>query len=214
MAKPRAPLLSFGASGSIADTLTYASWRGINYVREKVIPENPQSTEQTITRSLFAWLSAVWKVSPALFQAVWTEFASGKKFTDRNAAIGQNVTAMRGDVDTLAMVFSPGARGGLAPEAVSAASGVAEITVTITAPAPPDGWTLQAVVAACIKDQDPQTEVLYGITAGEDAAAPMDTVVLTGLDTVLYTVAGWTRWVKPDGRIAYGPSLLDSATPT
>lgn len=214
MAKPRAPLLSFGASGSIGNTLTYASWRGVDYVREKVIPENPQSLEQTITRSLFGWLSDLWKLYPTLAQAPWDAYASGRKFTDRNQLIGQNVTAMRGDVNLDNIIFSPGARGGLAPEAIASAAGVALITVTITAPAAPPNWTLQAVVAACIKDQDPQTESLMVTVAAEDAAAPFDTVVLTGLDTVLYRVGAWTRWVKPDGRIAYGASLTDTATPT
>ena len=214
MAKPRAPLLSFGASGSIADTLTYASWRGVNYVREKVIPENPRSAAQTQTRSLFGWLSDLWKLYPALAQSPWDAYASGRKFTNRNALIGQNVNAMRGDVDLANMVFSPGARGGLAPESMSSAAGVALITVTITPPAAPPNWTLQAVVAACVKDQDPQTASLMVTVAAEDAAAPMDTVILTGLDTVLYRVGAWTRWLKPDGRIAYGASLTDTATPT
>ncbi len=214
MAKPRAPLLSFGASGTIAKTLTYATWRGIDYVRERVTPQNPKTAGQTTTRSLFAWLNEIWKLSPTLSQAPWTSYAAGRKFVNRNAFLGQNIVAMRGDVALTNMVFSPGSKGGLAPDAVAAASGVALITVTITAPAPPTGWTLQAVIAACIKDQDPQTESLFITVAGEDIAAPLDTVVLTGLDTVLYQVGGWTRWLKPDGVIAYGPSLLATATPT
>lgn len=214
MAKPRAPLLSFGASGSIANTLTYASWRGIDYVRERIVPANPQSAGQTQTRSVFGWSSQIWKLDPALARDPWEAYATGRKFTGRNAMIGQNVEAMRGDVDLANMIFSPGARGGLAPELIAAAAGVGLITVTITAPSPPTGWTLSAVVAACTKDQDPQTETLYVTVAGEDASAPMDTVILSGLDTVLYFVGGWTKWLKPDGLVAYGPSLIDSATPT
>ncbi len=215
MAKPRAPLLSFGASGSIANTLTYASWRGINYVREKVIPENPQSVEQTKTRSLFAWLSDVWKISPALFQACWTESASGRKFTDRNNMIGQNVTSMRGDILLTNMVFCPGARGGLALDGLALAAGITLISVDFTLPATPEGWTLVAVVAAAIASQDPQTAKLFTMTAGEDIAVPPVTFDLTGLTTgVLYRVGAWTRWTKPDGRTAYGPSLTATETPT
>ena len=213
MAKPRAPLLSFGASGTIANTLTYASWRGINYVRERVIPQNPRSTAQTTTRNIFAWLSQIWKLSPTLGQAPWLAFASGRKFTGRNALMGQNVTAMRGDVNLANMVGSPGARGGLAPTSIAAAATSGGITVTFVQPGVPSGWTIQAAVCIAIKDQDPQTGTLFVVTAAEDVVTPFDTVVLTGLDQVLYFVFGWTRWLKPDGTIAYGPSLTDSATP-
>lgn len=214
MAKPRAPLLSFGASGTIADTLTYASWRGVNYVRERVIPQNPQTTEQTKTRDIFAWLSQIWKISPALAQAPWLANATGRKFTGRNAFIGQNVSAARGDADLANIIGSPGAKGGLAPVSLSAAAGVGEIVCTFVQPGVPSGWAIEAAVSIAIEDQDPQTGTLFVVTAAEDAVTPFDTVTLTGLNTNLYFVFGWTRWLKPDNTVAYGPSLTDSATPT
>ena len=214
MAKPRAPLLSFGASGSIAKTITFASWRGVNYVRERVIPQNPKSVQQTVTRDIFNWLSQIWKLSPTLSQAPWIANAAGRPYTGRNQIIGQNITAMRGDTDLVNFVASPGAGGGLAPTSISAASGVGQIVVTFVQPGIPAGWSIQAAVAMAIRDQDPQTGILFAVTAAEDAVTPFDTVTLTGLSTNLYQVWGWTRWVKPDGSIAYGPSLTDSATPT
>jgi len=214
MAKPRAPLLSFGASGTIADTLTYASWRGINYVRERVIPQNPKTTEQTVTRDIFSWLSQIWKLSPTLGQAPWLAFAGGKKFTGRNALMGQNVTAMRGDVDLANMVGSPGARGGLAPTSIVAADGVGSSVVTFVQPGVPSGWAIQAAVAIAIMDQDPQTGALFIVIAAEDAITPFDTVTLPGLAIGTQRVLGWTRWLKPDGAIAYGPSLTDTAVIT
>lgn len=50
MAKLKAPLFSFGASGSLAKTLVYFNWKGINAVREYVVPSNPQTTPQTTQR--------------------------------------------------------------------------------------------------------------------------------------------------------------------
>lgn len=214
MAKPRAPLLSFGASGTIADTLTYASWRGVNYVRERVTPANPQTTEQTKTRDIFSWTSNLWKRGPPLMQAPWETFATGRKFLGRNAFIGQNISSMRGDADIANLIGSPGARGGLAPLNISAVAGVAEIVVTFIQTGVPTGWAIQAAVCMAIRDQDPQTGVLFAITANEDTVTPFETVTLTGLSTNLYYVFGWTRWLKPNGLIAYGPSLVDSATPT
>lgn len=51
MAKLKAPLLSLGASGQIAKSLVYFPWKGLNLVREYVIPSNPQTSGQTTQRS-------------------------------------------------------------------------------------------------------------------------------------------------------------------
>lgn len=50
MAKVKAPLLSFSASGQIASTLVYMTWKGLNTVRQYVIPTNPDTALQQIQR--------------------------------------------------------------------------------------------------------------------------------------------------------------------
>ena len=50
MAKLKAPLFSFGASGKLADALVYFGWKGINVVRQYVIPANPKTALQTTQR--------------------------------------------------------------------------------------------------------------------------------------------------------------------
>ena len=50
MAKLKAPLLSFGASGAIAKAVVYFPWKGLNVAREYVIPSNPKTTPQTTQR--------------------------------------------------------------------------------------------------------------------------------------------------------------------
>ena len=50
MAKLKAPLLSFGASGAIAKAVVYFPWKGLNVAREYVIPSNPKTTLQTTQR--------------------------------------------------------------------------------------------------------------------------------------------------------------------
>lgn len=50
MAKLKAPLLSLGASGKLADALVFFPWKGLNVVREYVIPSNPQTSGQTTQR--------------------------------------------------------------------------------------------------------------------------------------------------------------------
>lgn len=213
MAKTTAPLLSFGATGAIAKTVVFGTWRGRPYARRYTVPANPQSAEQTKTRSLFAFMNGVWKAMGSIGIAPWDRFATGQSFLGRNAFIGQNVQLMRGEVDLLLMRFSPGAKGGLAPLSVSAANGAGSSVVTFTTPTPPTGWTLTAVQALAIEQQDPQTAFLFNTVAGEDTADPKDTVSLT-LAAGTYVIGGWTKWSKPDGSVAYGPSLSDTAVVT
>ncbi|GAI69999.1 unnamed protein product [marine sediment metagenome] len=53
VAKLKAPLMSLGASGKLADTLVFMPWKGINAVREYVIPANPKTALQTTQRGYF-----------------------------------------------------------------------------------------------------------------------------------------------------------------
>ncbi len=51
MAKLKAPLLSLGASGAIGKTLVFFNWKGLDVVREYVIPANPKTTAQLVQRA-------------------------------------------------------------------------------------------------------------------------------------------------------------------
>lgn len=51
MAKLKAPLLSLGASGAIGKTLVFFNWKGLDVVREYVIPSNPKTDAQLLQRS-------------------------------------------------------------------------------------------------------------------------------------------------------------------
>lgn len=51
MAKLKAPLFSFGASGKLAGSLVFMTWKGLNTVREYVIPSNPKSDDQITQRA-------------------------------------------------------------------------------------------------------------------------------------------------------------------
>jgi len=46
MAKVTGPLMSMSASGKIADAIVFFSWKGVNVVRQWLIPANPQSAGQ------------------------------------------------------------------------------------------------------------------------------------------------------------------------
>lgn len=214
MAGLTGPLFSLSARGTIGQTLTYATWRGIDYVRQRVVPANPNTTGQQDVRNTFSMLMETWKRAPTLFQAPWTANATGQPFTNRNALVRENVPALQGDADMSDFVWSPGALGGPAPASITVTPGVGQLTVDITAPALPTGWTIQAGVAAALDDDDPQTTSFFTITAGEDTTSPYS-VVLTGLTAgQLHRVGAWLRWTRPDSQTAYSTALTDSGTPT
>lgn len=213
MARTVAPLLSFEGSGQIAKTQVYASWKGRPYVRRYTVPANPNSTEQQLTRNTFRFLTNLWKFFPGSAVAAWQAYADSNRFTDRNGFIKLNNGPLREETDLLAMTISPSAKSGIVAAAMVATPGVGQISVALTAPELPTGWTIAAAFAAAIRNQDPQTESFYTVTAGTDATAPY-TVVLTGLDTEEYVVGGWFQFNRPDGTFAYGQSLQDTATPT
>lgn len=50
MAKLKAPLMSLGASGKLAGALVYFGWKGLDVVRQYVIPANPKTTAQNTQR--------------------------------------------------------------------------------------------------------------------------------------------------------------------
>lgn len=213
MSRTTAPLLSFGASGQIAKTQVYSKWKGRPYVRRYVIPANPQTAEQTKTRSAFAFLQHVWQFAPANLIAAYDAYASGQVMTGRNAFGKANIGTLREASDLDLLLFSPGAKGGFAATSIAAASGSTQLTVTLGAPAIPSGWSIDKAVAVAIKDQDPNTGVDYAMFVATDASAPYAPVITGLTNGVLYQVGGWFEFTRPDGFTAYGRSINDQETP-
>jgi len=60
MAKLKAPLLSLGASGQLGKALVYFPWKGLDVVREYVVPANPQSAPQVTQRGYMTFAVAMW----------------------------------------------------------------------------------------------------------------------------------------------------------
>lgn len=205
MAKVNAPLLSFGAAGAIGGSMVFADWRGISYVRRYTIPANPKSTEQVVTRSLFAWLNGVFKLFDADSIAPWTANAKSQPYTNRNKFLSVNVKGMRSDTDETNYIGSPAANGGLALAAFTPTGGSGEITSAVTTPTLPTGWTLTAVVMFAIADQDPQTDTLYNSYSAKETSATWNPTI-SSLAAGDYWVTAWAVMTKSDGTTAYGAS--------
>jgi len=214
MAKTTAPLLSFDGRGQIGKTQVYASWKGRPYARRYAIPSNPNTSEQVLTRSVFGWLQQVYKFAPSLFTAAWEAYATGKVMTARNAFSKFNTGVLRPETDLLLMTFSPGALGGIPAATQTFTPAAGQITIAATAPATiPTGWTLQALIGAVIPQQDPHSGTEYVVDADEDLTAAYS-IVFAGLAAGDYMAAAWLRWLRPDGKIAYSPSVADEVTVT
>lgn len=214
MTKTTAPLLSFGASGQIAKTQVYANWKGRNYARRYVIPANPNTLDQQDTRNTFKWLNDVWKYMPSTAVAAWEAYAKTSRFTSRNGWIKVNLSALRSASDLSALTMSPSANGGIAAAAISVSAGSSQLTVTLTAPSLPTGWTIQEATAAAIRQQDPQTGALFPVFAASDSTSPYAPVITGLVSAQVYVVGGWFTFIKDDGTLAYGQALASTGTPS
>lgn len=86
MAKVISPLFSMGASGKLGNSLVYMSWKGIDDVRQYVIPANPRSTDQVAQRGYFTAAVLLWHT---------TAFNAADKVAF-NLAAAQESSAMSG----------------------------------------------------------------------------------------------------------------------
>jgi len=87
MAKVIGPLFSLDASGTIAGAMTFSKWKGLNYVRLRVDPANPQTASQTSQRNTLAAAVSCWKnltSVDAVSKSSWDVSASGTHMSGFN----------------------------------------------------------------------------------------------------------------------------------
>lgn len=207
MAKTNAPLLSWGASGTIAKTQVYSTWKGRSYVRRHVIPANPNSPAQQETRNTWKFLNKVWAYVPAGAIGAWDLYATNSRFTPKNGWLKQNLSPLREETDLANIVLSVAAGSGIIADSMTPTPAATSIEVVLVAPPVPVGWTIVRAWAMAIKNVDPQTSADYQVTAGSDDTSAYE-IDLTGLEEdTSYVVGGWFEYTKPDGKPAYGQSM-------
>jgi hypothetical protein len=69
MAKVKAPLFGFGASGQLAKTLVFGTWKGLDVAREYVVPANPRSVAQVAQRGYMTDAVDAWHDSTSALSA-------------------------------------------------------------------------------------------------------------------------------------------------
>lgn len=93
MAKVVSPLLSFSASGSVGDSITYSKWKGVNVVKKYFIPSNPQTVTQVNVRTAMALSVAKWGELPQAQKDAYDAGASGTNQSGFNLAVQRMMDA-------------------------------------------------------------------------------------------------------------------------
>lgn len=207
MSKVRGPLLSMRAAGQIGTSQVYATWRGVPYVRQYVVPSNPRTTAQLQVRSPFRWLQDAYRSIPGALAAVYEAYTEGRPMIARNGWTRVNLPALNAQTDIMNITYSPGARGGPAPASITVTPGSGSLQVNISTAALPTGWTIAAAHVVALEMQDPQSDFIGPWRYGSAPAAPYS-VTLSSLGSgVVYIVGAWIEYIRPDGSAAYSASL-------
>jgi hypothetical protein len=215
MAKTTAPLLSFNASGSLAKSVVYSKWKGVNYARQHVIPSNPRSTAQTTTRQAFTWLHESFKYFPAAVTDAWKTYAKGKPLTGPNAYMQGNLPTMRGATHLTDLLFAKPTGGGPSALSNTTTAGATQLTVTPGIPTLPTGWAIVRAIAIAMPDQDMTNEATARINHSAVNAVSPYACVITGLTTgTLYETGIFFEYTDANGVTQYGGSVNGTGTPT
>lgn len=95
MVKVLGPMFSFEASGTIGNIATFSKWKGRPYVRQRVVPANPQSALQVATRAMMRFLSQAWASVGSTPQGTWEDLAAAAQVSPFNSYVGRNQQRFR-----------------------------------------------------------------------------------------------------------------------
>jgi len=87
MATTKAPLFGLSASGSLAKSIVFSTWRGRTYVRRHAIPSNPKSNLQVGMRSVFKFVTQDFKTLSQVVKDSWNSLAAPDNITQLNAQV-------------------------------------------------------------------------------------------------------------------------------
>ena len=117
MAKVSGPLLSLSASGQIGNAMVFATWKGVQYVRQLVTPTYTNTTTQAAIRLLVKDASEAWKTNAlvgavqidAAYKLAYATAAAGTAMSGFNLFIKQCVALNSGSAydSSLAIPASP-----------------------------------------------------------------------------------------------------------
>lgn len=179
MARVTAPVLSLGARKTIGKTVTFFRSRGMDVARQRVIPANPQTPDQTTQRTAFSEAVALAQLVAAPLKALWKAAATadgkGETWLSRAARACLNV-------------------GWLADGTLAAGAG------SITVYDPTTGASVQTDVASPVTVQTSAD----GVTWAAPVAAPWVVGTKTYDVTGATAQAGYIRILSGGALIGFG----------
>ena len=93
------PLFSLDARQTLAKTIVYSAWKGLNYARLRVIPYNPKSAAQLGVRTTLTYGVQYWRdgTVSAADQIAWNGYATGLNESGFTAICGTSfrITTMK-----------------------------------------------------------------------------------------------------------------------
>jgi hypothetical protein len=89
MAKISLSPLVVDIRNKVAD-MVFSKWRGINYVRSRVTPSNPNTDDQKAVRNSMARCVNMYQSLPQKFKSAWGYVASGKSYSGYNLFTATN----------------------------------------------------------------------------------------------------------------------------
>lgn len=81
MVKLKGQLLSLDATGTIAKTLVFSSWKGRPYAKQFKVPTDPNTPGQLGLRQSMAFLSSQWSFLSEAERTTWIQTASDREIT-------------------------------------------------------------------------------------------------------------------------------------
>ena len=125
------------ASGTLADTITFAKWKGRAYARQRVIPTNPQSASQTGNRAMLSFLSKQWTNISTSDQATFDDDAESRSISPFNSYVSLNMARWKNYLPP-SQTFTPAeASSALTVSTMTLTGGEAHVNIELT----PSGGT-------------------------------------------------------------------------
>lgn len=206
MAKVSLPLLAVRATGTVGKSLTFGNWKGINYVRERVIPANPRTTAQSAQRDLFAFVVSAWQRAPAAVQNAYIASAKSADMTGFNLFTKRNLVSLRNKTNLLDFMASPGQSGANPLASITASGGAGQVTVSALLGDTIPGTVTDRVHFVLIRDGAPSGALDRNFLYTSDTDAPYE-ATFTGLEAGNYVVFAFTQCTEAKGKVVYSVSL-------
>jgi len=86
--------LMVDARGSVSDTV-FSVWKGIHYIRSRIVPHNPKSDDQIAQRDALSHTLTLWQSVKSWSKAVWDTYATGYPLSGYNRYVQDNIKLVK-----------------------------------------------------------------------------------------------------------------------